>query len=94
MNLLPSIDERGDIVLTHRTLGKIATLQRFEQKHKTCPAIQLIAYKGDSGWFVQPYALPIYERASVFKSRHAAEAYAVALAHEMVELGLPKARPA
>ena len=33
-------------------------------------------------------------RLNVFKSRHAAEAYAVALAHEMVEMGLPKQRPA
>jgi hypothetical protein len=52
VNLLPSIDEDGNVVLTHRTLGKIATLERYEHKHTSCPALRPLSVWSGEGWFV------------------------------------------
>lgn len=68
------ITARG-IEVTHKVLGKIATIERR-----------------DTGWFVFPYVFPPAERGATFKSLEAAEYYALALAHEMHALGLPKVK--
>lgn len=58
------------ITCSNSVLGKVATIIRQIDK-------------GD--WYVRPYSFPPYERGATFKSLAAAEFYAVALAHEMVE---------
>lgn len=64
-------------VMSHPTLGKVATIEKN--------------YPGQpDGWHVFPYCIPAYERGTVWQSLEAAKAYTVALAHEMIELGLPK----
>ncbi len=82
------IDADGNIELTHPVLGKIATLVRYSADHwGQCPPIVALKFDGP-GWVVRPYRFPAYQRTSAFRSRHAAEAYAVALANEMLELDL------
>ena len=71
-----TITERG-IVCSHPVLGQIATLQREPVCKHTAD--------GSPRWYVFPYSFAPWIWGKRFKSLHAAEQYAVALAYEQQE---------